>query len=124
MSLQAVTTVGAVAGVQGFVSGAFDPLVDQLNKVLPPVNGPVLPAAALGLLVGVPQGASFVLGARHHPAGPAAGVASGSALVVWVVAQQPLIGWTSPIQWMFAAVGLAEIAASIAWLIATPSDRS
>ena len=112
LALEGFTTVGAVAGVQGFLSGQFAPLVDQL----PIVDGPVLPAAALGLCIAVPQGAALVLGLRRHPRAAQAGLAAGLVLTGWVLAQLPLIGWTSPVQWVFVAVGVGETAAAARWL--------
>ena len=115
IALQAVTVLGAAAGVQGFLSGAFSPLVDQLHDALAIVNGPVLPALALGGLVGLPHAVALVLGLRRHRRAPLAGAAVGGALAVWVAAQLPLIGLTSPVQWVFLGVGVAELAASELW---------
>lgn len=112
LALAAFTAVGALAGVQGFASGQFEPLVDQL----PFVDGPALPAAALGLCVAVPQGAALALGLRRHPRAAQAGLGAGLVLTGWVLAQLPVIGWTSPVQWAFVAVGLAETAAAGRWL--------
>jgi hypothetical protein len=44
LALEGLTTVGVVAGIQGFLTGQFDPLVDQL----PVVDGPVVPARQRG----------------------------------------------------------------------------
>lgn len=115
LSLQAITAVGAVAGVQGFVAGAFDPLVDRLHAAVPLVQGPVLPALALGAVVALPQAAAFALGLRRHALAPDAALAVGGALTAWVTAQLPLIGLTSPVQWAFLAVGVVEVAAATAW---------
>lgn len=112
LALEGVTTVGALAGVQGFLSGQFETLVDQL----PVVDGPALPAVALGLCVAVPQGVALVLGLRHHPRAAPAGLAAGLVLTGWVLVQLPLIGWGSPVQWVFFAVGLGESAAAARWL--------
>lgn len=115
LALEAVTAVGAVAGVQGFLSGAFDPLVDQLGQAWSIIEGPVLPAVALGVLVGVPQAGTLALGLRRHPRAPEMAMAVGVGLTGWVAVQLPLIGWTSPIQWAFVGIGLGEIAAATAW---------
>lgn len=119
-SLEAITAVGAVAGVQGFLSGAFDPLVDQLHDAWPLVDGRVLPAVALAGLVGLPQAGALVLGLRRHPRAADAGLVAGGVLAVWVLAQLPLIGWTSPIQWVFAGVGVSEVIAAGIWRRAVP----
>lgn len=115
LSLQALTAVGAAAGVQGFLSGAFDPLVDQLHDAWPMVEGRVLPAVALGALVAVPQGFAFVVGVRRHPRSADVALATGAALTAWVTLQLPLIGWTSPVQWAFVGVGVAETVAGGLW---------
>lgn len=115
MALQAVTVLGAAAGVQGFLSGAFDPLVDQLHDALALVDGPVLPAVALGGLVGVPHLAALVLGLRRDARAPVAGAVVGAMLAGWVVAQLPLIGLTSPVQWVFLGVGVVELATADLW---------
>ncbi|WP_199422898.1 hypothetical protein [Actinotalea solisilvae] len=115
LALQSLTAVGAVAGVKGFLDGTFDPLVDQLHDAWPLVDGRVLPALALAATVGVPQVGALVLGLRRHPRAPDAALAVGAVLTGWVTFQLPLIGWTSPVQWAFAAIGLAEVAAGLAW---------
>jgi hypothetical protein len=111
LALDGLTVVGAVAGVQGLLSGAFDPLVDQLTFV----DGAVVPALALGVCVGVPQAVALTLGLRRHPRAPDAGLGAGVVLTGWVLAQLPLIGWTSPVQWAFFAVGAGETAAALLW---------
>lgn len=110
--LEGLTTVGAVAGVQGFLAGQFGPLVDQL----PFVEGPVLPAVALASCVALPQGAALVLGLRRATRAPQAALGAGVLLTGWVLVQLPLIGWTSPVQVIFFAVGVAEVAAASSWL--------
>ena len=110
--LEGVTAAGAVAGVQGFVSGQFEPLVAQL----PLVEGPLLPAAALASCVAVPQAVALVLGLRRSPRAPQAALGVGVVLTGWVLAQLPMIGWGSPVQWVFFAVGVAEVAAAGRWL--------
>ncbi|WP_122260510.1 hypothetical protein [Ornithinimicrobium cerasi] len=115
LSLEALTALGAVAGVQGFLSGAFDPLVDQLREVLPFVDGRALPAAALGGLVALPQAGALLLGLRRHRLAPDAGLVVGVGLTAWVGMQLPLIGFTSPVQWAFLAVGVAEVVAALVW---------
>lgn len=115
LSLEAVTAVGAAAGVQGFLSGAFDPLVDQLRDALPFVTGRALPAAALAGLVALPQAGALLLGLRRHPRAADAGLAVGAVLTAWVALQLPLIGFSSPVQWAFAAVGVAQVVAAALW---------
>lgn len=115
LSLEVVTAVGAAAGVQGFLSGAFDPLVDQLHDALPMVEGRVLPAVALGVLVALPQAVAFGAGVRRHPRAADAGMAVGGVLVAWVSVQLPLIGWTSPVQWAFVGIGAAEVVTAALW---------
>jgi hypothetical protein len=115
LGLQGVTLVGVAAGVQGFLSGAFEPLVADLGDALAVVDGPVLPAAALVVVVGVPHATALVLVLRRSSRAPAAAAATGGLLAAWVLAQLPLIGWTSPVQWAFATVGLVECAAALRW---------
>jgi len=118
-----VTAIGAAAGVQGFLSGSFDELVAQLEGRLNIVDGPMLPAAALGLLVAVPQTGALVLALRRHPRAAAAGVGVGAGLTAWVAAQLPLIGWGSPVQWAFVVIGLAEATAATMWARRTEAAR-
>jgi hypothetical protein len=106
-----VTCVGVVAGVQGFLSGGFDSVVDQLTFV----DGPLVPALALALCVGVPQAVALTLGLRRHPRAPEANLGAGVLLAAWVLAQAPLIGWGSPMQWVFFAVGVGESVAGFCW---------
>ncbi|MCL3861080.1 hypothetical protein [Actinotalea sp. K2] len=115
LALQALTAVGAAAGVQGFVVGSFDPLVAQLHDAWPIVEGRIMPALALGATVALPQAGAFVLGLRRHRWAPDAGLAVGAALVAWVTLQLPLIGWTSPVQWAFVGIGVMEVVAAVVW---------
>ena len=89
--LEALTILGTLAGVQGFLAGSFAPLVDDLETKLP-IDGPLVPAAALGLVVGGSQTAALILGIKNRPRAPQASLLAGTVLVVWVVAQLPLIG--------------------------------
>ena len=130
LSLQAVTAVGAAAGVQGFLSGTFDVLVSQLHDAWPLVDGRVLPALALGATVALPQAVAFGVGLRRHPLAADLSIAVGAALVAWVSLQLPLIGWTSPVQWAFVGIGVAEVVAAALWrrharsaAVATGADR-
>lgn len=116
LGLAGLTTVGALAGVQGFLSGQFDPLVDQLAEPLELVDGPQWPALALGVCVGLPQAVALILGLRRHPRAGPVSLGAGVVLTGWVLVQLPLIGWTSPVQWAFFAIGLGEVATSILWL--------
>jgi hypothetical protein len=115
LALEAFTVFGAAIGVQGFLSGSFDPLVADLSEALPLIDGPTVPALALAALIGVPHGAALVLGLRRRPRAPGAAIAAGAVLVGWVVAQYPLVGWGSPLQPAFAAVGAAEVASALLW---------
>lgn len=119
LALDGVTAVGAVAGVQGFLSGQFDPLVAQLTFV----DGPAVPALALGLCVGLPQAVALTLGLIRHPRASEAALGAGVVLTGWVLAQLPLIGWTSPVQWTFFAVGVGESAAALVWWRAERTRR-
>jgi hypothetical protein len=119
IALEGLTTVGALAGVQGFLAGEFDPLVDRLTFV----DGPTVPALALAVCIGVPQGVALVLGLRRHALAPQAALGAGVVLTGWVLAQLPLIGWESPVQWAFFAVGLAETAAATRWMGGRPDRR-
>ncbi|MDC7121981.1 hypothetical protein OMK64_10575 [Cellulomonas fimi] len=114
LGLSTFTLVGVVAGVQGFLSGAFAPLVDDLQDVLR-LTGPVVPAVALAVLVGVPQLVVLMTALRRAAGAPTVAVLGGALLAGWVAAQLPLVGWTSPVQWAFAAVGLAECVAGLRW---------
>lgn len=115
LALEGLTALGAAAGVQGFLSGTFDVLADQLHDAWPLVQGRVLPAVALGALVAVPQAVALVLGLRRHRRAADLGVAVGVALAAWVALQLPLIGWTSPVQWAFFAIGVVEAVAAGVW---------
>ena len=120
LGLQGFTLVGVVAGVHGFVTGAFEPLVAELVGHLAVVDDAGrVPALALGLVVGVPQLVALVLALRADRRAAVVGLAAGMTLTAWVVVQLPLIGWSSPIQWAFFAVGLCESA--VAWRLARPS---
>lgn len=50
---------------------------------------------------------------RRSAVAPVVAVVGGGALTGWVVAQLPLVGWTSPVQWTFAAVGVIECVAGL-----------
>ena len=112
LCLAVLTAVGAAAGVQGFLAGAFDPLVSDVHAAGSFVDGRDLPAPALALAVALPQTVAVVLGLRRHRWAPDVGLAAGAVLVAWVTLQLPLIGWGSPVQWAFLGVGVVEV---VAW---------
>jgi hypothetical protein len=113
--LEALMVLGTLAGIQGFLSGAFTPLVEDLETSLP-IDGPVVPAVALGLVVGGTQALALILGVANRDRAPQASLVAGSVLVAWVLVQLPLIGWTAPVQWAVFAVGVVEVAVATTWL--------
>jgi hypothetical protein len=115
VALEALMVLGTLAGIQGFLSGSFAPLVDDLGTRLP-LKGPVVPAVALGVVVGGSQAAALILGVAHRARAAQASLLAGLVLVAWVLAQLPLIGWTAPVQWIVFAVGVVEVAVATAWL--------
>lgn len=115
VALEVLMVLGTIAGIQGFLSGSFAPLVDELGTRIP-VDGPVIPAAALGLVIGGSQTAALILGLNNSPRAPRASLLAGTVLVLWVLAQLPLIGWTTPVQWVVFAVGVAEVTVSMVWI--------
>lgn len=115
LSLEALTAVGAAAGVNAFLNGTFDVLADQVHDAWPIVQGRVLPALALGAVVALPQAVAFVLGLRRHRWAADAGLVVGVALIAWVTLQLPLIGWTSPVQWAFVGIGVVEVVTATIW---------
>lgn len=115
LSFEALTAAGAAAGVVGFLSGTFDALVEQVNDAWPIVQGRILPALALACVVAVPHAAALGLGLRRHPRAPDVGLAAGAALLAWLTLQLVLIGWTTPVQWVFVVVAVVEVVAAIAW---------
>jgi uncharacterized membrane protein len=115
LSLESLTAVGAVAGVHGFLTGTFDVLVGQVHDAWPFVAGRVLPAVALAAAVALPQAVALVLGLRRHRRAADAGLAAGAVLIAWVTLQLPMIGWTSPVQWAFVAIGIAEVVTAAVW---------
>lgn len=122
LALEGFTVFGAVIGIQGFLAGSFDPLVEDVSETFAFIDGPAIPALALGAIVGVPQVAALAMGLRGSPRAPAAAGLAGAVLVGWVAAQYPLVGWTSPLQPAFAAVGAAEVAAAVLWRRSAPVD--
>lgn len=115
LGLTALTALGAAAGVRGFLSGSYEPMVALLADATAgrrwlAVDSPVVPAVALAAAVGIPQATALVLEVAGHRRAPQATAAAGAVLTVWVAAQYPLIGWGTPLQPAFAAVGLAEVA--------------
>jgi hypothetical protein len=113
--LEALMVLGTLAGIQGFLSGSFAPLVEDLETSLP-IDGPVVPAVALGLVVGGTQALALMLGVANRARAPQASLVAGSVLVAWVLVQLPLIGWTAPVQWAVFAVGVAQVAVATMWL--------
>jgi hypothetical protein len=121
LALEAFTVFGAAIGVQGFLSGSFDSLVTDLSEAIAPIDGPTIPSLALGAVIGVPQAAAVVMGLRGSPRAPGAAIAAGAVLVGWVAAQYPLVGWSSPLQPAFAAIGAAEVASALWWRRSQPA---
>ena len=123
IGLAAGTAVGVVAGVAGFTSGAFDDLVADIGERLPFVTGPGVPATALVLVVGVPQVAALAAALRRDRLAPVVATLAGAALAVWVAGQAPVVGWSSPLQPIFFAVGVSETAVGYAWVCLARTAR-
>ena len=122
LALEAFTAFGAVIGIQGFVSGSFDPLVEDVSETFAFIDGPAIPALALGAFVGFRRWSRWPWAFAGALARPMAAGLAGAVLVGWVAAQYPLVGWGSPLQPAFAAVGAAEVAAAVLWRRSATAD--
>jgi hypothetical protein len=86
-ALEAFVAVGAWAGTVGFVTGAFDSLVEQL-----PWESAALGAVALAGCVAVPTTVTTVALLQRRGWAPRATLLTASVLAAWLVGQTAFVG--------------------------------
>jgi len=121
--LAGFSLVGVGVGAVGFLSGAFDDLVDDVARAVPFTRSRHAPAVALCVAVGVPQAVGLALAAKNRPSAPRAAALSGALLAAWVGVQAPTLGWTAPVQPAFFGVGIAQAVNGLIWMRTPDSDR-
>ena len=104
----AVVALSAYYGAAGLVLG-FLPGTDDLRPRLP-FDSTLLGGLALLLVVAVPASVTAVLAWRHDPRAAAAALWSGALLVGWIVVEVLVIREFSPLQPIFALLGLGLVA--------------
>jgi hypothetical protein len=105
--LAALNGVSALAGAWGLIGGglALDPqLVHRL-----PWDSPVMAGLMLGLLVALPNAALTAVALRRRRNAGLAGIAVGTAMVVWILVELAFIRSLSFFHPLYVAVGLVMV---------------
>ena len=105
--LAVLNTVGALAGAWGLASGTLD-LGTTVNQRLP-WQSDVVAAAALALLVALPNGVLAAVAVLLGRYTGLVGIAVGAALVVWILLELAFIRELSFLHPLYVAVGLIMI---------------
>ncbi|MBZ5738698.1 hypothetical protein [Nocardioides mangrovi] len=109
-----LTAIAAVAGAVAMALGTLG-MPEEVEDRLP-FGSPVAGAAALLLVVGVPNAVLALLARRGDPRTGRAAVAVGLVLVGWIVVQVLVIRELSPLQPTFVLVGVLLV-----WLGTRPA---
>ena len=107
----ATVSASAVLGAAGLATGA-DPYLRHLTGRLP-LQSPVLGAAALTAVVGVPYAALARAAWRGDPTAERMAVSAGSLLVGWLLVEAAVLREPSILDPVYGAVGVATVLAGL-----------
>jgi hypothetical protein len=106
-TLALVTTVGALVGATGFLTGTLDLGAEILART--PFTSWVWPGIALAVLVGVPTTLTGVAALRRDPRTGVLALATGAVLALWIAAQPIWLRIVHPFTVVFGLVALALV---------------
>jgi peptidoglycan/LPS O-acetylase OafA/YrhL len=103
---------GAISAVAGGVlgiaaNGAGVPLTYLSGT---PFTSYVIPGFILGLVIGGTQALAAIMVQRRSPSGPVAASVAGFGMIVWIFVELAVIGEYSPLQTIYFALGVIELA--------------
>jgi hypothetical protein len=109
-----LVAASAWLGAVGLATGA-DPYLRHLTDRLP-LRSPVLGAAALSAIVGVPYTVLAVQAWRGSPRVDQIAIVSGGLMMGWILIEALVLDESSFLEPLYAAVGLGTAAAGYRWL--------
>lgn len=118
--LEIVLSLGAIGGGIALMAGPHGEILPLPVSALAgsPFADYFVPGAILFTILGLgPLGAAFLAG-RRHPLAPFLAFAVGAALLIWLVVQIAIIGYSNepPLQPIYLALGVVITVVGGAWL--------
>jgi hypothetical protein len=83
-----------------------------------PFSSYFIPGAILFAVLGIGPLGAAVLARRQHPLAPGLALATGAALLIWLVVQIAIIGYTNrpPLQAFYLGLGIVLTLVGIGWV--------
>lgn len=120
IALELFLGVGALGGGMALMAGPHGEVLPLPVSLLAgsPFVDYYLPGAILFTILGVGPLGAAILSSRRHPVAPLLAVATGGALLVWLVVQIAIIGYSNhpPLQACYLALGVALTAVGGMWV--------
>lgn len=123
--LELFVALSAVAGGFGLMSSRRGDRLGMSPDILAGTPFPdfFIPGLLLFAIVGLGSAAAFVAVAAGSRWAPHISLAVGAVLAGWILVQVALVGYLSPLQPLYLAVGLTIAWLSARWLRAPPATR-
>jgi hypothetical protein len=120
IALEILLGVGAVGGGIALMAGPNGELIPLPVSALAgsPFASYLVPGAILFAILGLgPLGASF-LAWRRHPVAPVLAFATGGALLIWLVVEIAIVGYSNdpPLQALYLGLGVAITVVGVGWM--------
>jgi hypothetical protein len=119
--LETVLALGAIGGGIALILGPRGEIVGLPVSALAgsPFDSYLVPGVVLFAVLGLGSLVGAVLAWRAHPVAPLLTIAVGGALLIWLVVQISVIGFSTdpPLQPIYLGMGLVIAAIGVAWSV-------
>jgi hypothetical protein len=124
ISLEIFLGIGAIGGGIALMAGPNGEIIPLPPSLLlgSPFADYFAPGAILFAVLGIGPLGAAVLAWRRHPLAPFLAFAVGAALIIWLVVEIAIVGYSSnpPLQPFYLALGVAITLVGLAWLRQAP----
>jgi hypothetical protein len=118
-TLALVTTVGALVGAIGFLSGTLDLGTQILART--PFTSWTWPGVALAVLIGLPTALTAAAALRRSPRTGILALGTGAVLAAWILAQPVWLRIVHPFTVVFGLVAIALVVLGLRARAADPA---
>jgi len=127
IGLEVFLSIGALAGGLALIVGPRGEILPLKVTALAgsPFDTYFVPGAILFVVIGLGPLGAAVLGWARRPIAPLAGLITGVGLLIWLIVEIGIVGYTSdpPLQLLYLVLGVAIVGAALRWSGFGPADR-